>query len=87
MTTIAVKTVMKFEGTLTLDESEMRALEAMVGYGVEPFLKVFYDKLGKHYMRDHEQGLRSLFKAIKRDIPNHLHNIDEVRAAVKARKL
>lgn len=47
--------------TQTFTEAEARALEALVGYGIEPFLQVFYTHLGKHYLQPHEAGLRSLF--------------------------
>lgn len=51
--------------TLSLTEDEARALEALAGYGVDPFLKVFYAKMGRHYLEPHEAGLRSLFYAAR----------------------
>lgn len=47
---------------------EVLALEALVGYGVEPFLKVFYEKMGRHYLQPHERGIRSLFETIATDL-------------------
>ncbi|MCX5478486.1 hypothetical protein OSH08_05690 [Kaistia geumhonensis] len=57
----------------------MRALDALVGYGVDAFLKVFYEKLGEAYMRPHEAGLRSLFKAIGRDVGPALMDVDQAQ--------
>lgn len=50
--------------TIALSESEAAALDALAGYGAEAFLAVFYEKLGKAYMRPHEAGLRSLFASV-----------------------
>ncbi|MFY1963370.1 hypothetical protein [Achromobacter xylosoxidans] len=67
--------------TIELSEVEMRALDAMIGYGIEPFLEVFYKHLGKHYMQPHEGGMRSLFKTIGQDIPAVLDRADAARKA------
>lgn len=67
--------------TIELSEVEMRALEAMVGYGVQPFLDMFYQHLGKHYMQPYEAGIRSLFNTIGRDIPSVLRRADAARQA------
>lgn len=50
---------------LELNDAEVEALDALAGYGVDSFLKVFYEKLGRAYMEPHEAGLRSLFKAVQ----------------------
>ena len=76
---ITPRTKVEFSGELTLSEVELRALDALVGYGVEPFLKVFYEKLGKAYMQPHEAGLRSLFKAIGEGVHPQLSRIDAAR--------
>lgn len=68
-----------FSATLTLNETEVRALDALVGYGDDSFIEVFYEKLGKAYMRDHEAGLRSAFAAIRRDVLPALRDIDQAR--------
>lgn len=67
--------------TIELSEVEMRALEALIGYGVQPFLDVFYQHMGKHYLRPHEAGIRSLFKTIGSDIPDVLRRADAARQA------
>lgn len=67
--------------TIELSEVEMRALEALIGYGVQPFLDVFYQHMGKHYLRPHEAGIRSLFITIGSDIPDVLRRADAARQA------
>jgi hypothetical protein len=67
--------------TLTLTEVEARALQAMTVYGHEPFLKGFYNKLGRSYMQPHEKGVITLFETIKKEIPKHLAKADEAREA------
>lgn len=51
--------------TLALSEEEAAALDALVGYGVNEFLKVFYKELGEAYLKPHENGLRSLFDSVR----------------------
>ena len=64
---------------IELDEQELGALDALVGYGVDPFLKVFYEKLGKAYMQPHEAGLRSLFEKIRAEVPSALRKVHDAR--------
>lgn len=52
------------EVSVMLTEDELAALEALAGYGADAFLTVFYERLGAHYLRPHEAGLRSLFVAV-----------------------
>ena len=72
------------EVTATLNEIEVRALDALVGYGIDPFLKVFYEKLGKHYMEPHEKGLRSLFKTINSEIQPGISKINKARSSLES---
>jgi hypothetical protein len=51
--------------TLDLTDEEVKALDALVGYGADSFLRVFYQQLGKSYLSPHEAGLRSLFEAVR----------------------
>lgn len=67
--------------TIELSEMEMRALDALIGYGIQPFLDVFYKNLGKHYMQPCEAGLRSLFKTLGSEIPSVLRRADAAREA------
>lgn len=71
---------------LELNEIEIRALDGLVGYGIESFLKVFYEKLGKCYMEDHEDGLRSLFERIDKDVRPAIGQIDAARKLLKDAK-
>ena len=65
--------------TITFGESELRALDALTGYGIDPFLKVFYEKFGKAYMQPHEQGLRDLFATINPPVHDALQKVREIR--------
>lgn len=76
---IKINTTVEIKATISLNEGDLRALDAMAGYGIEPFLKVFYEKLGKHYMQPYEANLRTLFKTIKADVPQALSKIDGAR--------
>ena len=80
------KTTTRIEATatITFGESELRALDAMTGYGVDKFLEVFYAKLGKAYMTPHEQGLRDLFKTIAYPVGQALGQVDECRKVLRA---
>lgn len=70
---------LEISATLTLGESELRALDALVGYGIKPFLEVFYAKLGRAYLEPHERGLCDLFKTIGATVPGVLHEVDDAR--------
>jgi hypothetical protein len=67
--------------SILLTEIEARALHGMTVYGADEFVKVFYEHLGKTYMKDHEPGLRSLFQTVKEELPQHLERADKARAA------
>ena len=79
---ISKSITVNFSGTLTLNEPQMRALEALVGYGFEPFLKCFYKEMGEHYLKPHADGLKSLFEEIKAQAPGQLYAVDEARRAI-----
>ncbi len=83
---IQCKTQVTFSAMLTLSEVEMRALDALVGYGTEPFIDHFYKTLGKAYLEDHVAGIRSLFDTIKSNVPTHLANVDEMRKRLREAK-
>ena len=61
-----------------VNESEARALDALVGYGDDAFLKHFY-QLGEHYMKPHEEGLRSFFKTIRKELAGPLSRLAAAR--------
>lgn len=69
------------KATLVLEEEEVRALDALVGYGDDAFIKAFYEKLGRAYMEKHEEGLRSFLITIRKSAPAVLHDMNRVRDA------
>jgi hypothetical protein len=70
------------EVILKLDEQQVKALDALAGYGFDAFIEVFYAKLGKHYMQPHAEGLRRLFATIKTDISPLVGEADWHRKAL-----
>lgn len=76
--------------TLALSEAEAGALDALVGYGIEPFLEMFYAKLGRAYMEPYEKGLRSLFESVRRgeaSVSSFLHKAQDARDVFNGRKV
>ena len=71
-----------YDVEFTVNESEARALDALVGYGDEAFLAHFY-KLGEHYMKPHEEGLRSFFKTIRNELAGPLSRLNTARQSFK----
>lgn len=78
------KVFISYSATLVLNEDELRAFDALVGYGDDAFLKAFKERLGTHYIRDHEAGLRSAFKAIREQVLPRLSEINKARLALEA---
>lgn len=78
----AFKTEITAKVVIELTEVEARALDAMAGYGHEPFLEGFYNNLGKSYMQPHEKGVISLFEMIRNELPTYLKKIDAVKKAI-----
>lgn len=80
MAKITQQPTVTVEATFTVNEAELRALDALAGYGDDAFIKMFYESLGKSYMQPHEAGLREFLKSI-RDIAGPI-----IRRTVNARK-
>ena len=76
-------TVVRCDVHLRLSEEEARALEAICGYGPDEFVKWFYRNLGEHYLKPHEEGMRSLFATVKYELPKQLNKINKVREFIK----
>lgn len=53
------------ELTLTISEEELRALDALAGYGDDAFIKAFYKVMGESYLKPHERGLRTFLDSIR----------------------
>lgn len=67
--------------TMEFNETELRALEALVGYSDQAFLKSFYENLGTSYMKPHEEGLLSVFASIRKEVPHILRRTTAARDA------
>lgn len=69
----------EFKVMLVMSEEEARALEALTVYSDQSFLDFFYNALGKHYLKPHEKGLRSLFASIRKELPRKIDNVIKTR--------
>ena len=63
---------------MILTEEEARALLGITRYGIDAFLQCFFKHLGKFYLEDHIEGLKSLFASIG-PIEHELEKIDRAR--------
>ena len=81
--TVNVTTEVEVRATISFNEGELRALDAMVGYGIDPFLEVFYSKLGKAYMQPYEKNLRELFVKINQTVPVSIKRVETARKLLK----
>lgn len=86
MARIETRVQLDFSVTFTVDEEEARALNALAGYGDDNFIKVFYEKLGTAYMKDHEEGLRRFLKSIRESIPYSISSINDARKTLSNKK-
>lgn len=66
---------------MVLSEAEAAALDALAGYGVEPFLEVFYKHLGESYLKPYESGLRSLFESVRSGPASVSGTLDKLKDA------
>ncbi|MCK9377680.1 MAG: hypothetical protein M0P73_16230 [Syntrophobacterales bacterium] len=73
--------------TLRITEDELRALDALAGYGLEPFLKVFYKEMGAHYLKPHEDGLRRLFRSFREEGGSILSRADSARKVFRGQEV
>lgn len=76
---ITITTDVSIKATIELSEGDLRALDAMAGYGADAFLRAFYIKLGQHYMKPFERDLRGLFKRIQGTVPLALAGVEAAR--------
>ncbi|QHJ81343.1 MAG: hypothetical protein [Bacteriophage sp.] len=65
MAKITQQPTVSVEATFTVNEIELRALDALAGYGDDAFIKMFYKDLGNHYMKPYEAGLREFLTSIR----------------------
>ena len=73
--------------TMEFNEAELRALQALVCYGSNAFLEVFYRYMGRAYLEPHEEGLVELFKSIREQVPPILSRADSARATFAGKYL
>lgn len=81
MATMLGRPVIEAQATLLLTEEELRALDAVTGYGLKAFMEVFYEKMGRSYLEPHAQGLKTLFETVRARVPSILSAADEARKA------
>lgn len=77
-----VNTRILFHVKCELEENELRALDALVGYGFESFVKCFYEHMGKAYLEPYEKDLKALFDKVQSLRPE-IAKIEEMRKSLK----
>ena len=79
MAQLEPKTKIDLSVSFTVNESELRALDAVAGYGDDAFIKMFYDNLGTTYMKPYEAGMREFLKSIRGVASPVLSQVDKAR--------
>ena len=71
--------------SVTLTETEARALDALCGYegGAKSFIQAFKDSHGSYYLEPFESGVYDIFKCVKDEIGPALSKIDNIRKILK----
>lgn len=69
------------EAVLTVNLDELRALDALVGYGVDELIKHFYKHMGEAYLKPYEHGLRSFLQAAA-GASTGIHQANEAQKAL-----
>lgn len=81
MTRLMQVPVIEVGATIKLTEAELRALEALAGYGDDAFLNIFFKHMGEAYLRPHTAGIKSLFAVIRHDLNPILARADAAKTA------
>lgn len=81
MAKITQQPTVTVEATFTVNEAELRALDALAGYGDDAFIKMFYKDLGTTYMKPHEAGLREFLTSIRSIAGGIINRTDNARKA------
>ena len=81
MAEIEERSIVKVDAKFTVSEGELRALEALAGYGDDAFIEMFYKNLGKTYLQPHEKHLREFLKSIRSIATPILSRTDAARKA------
>jgi hypothetical protein len=85
MKTISAKSKVNIEFSITLNLTvdEASALDAIVGYGVDEFLKTFYQHVGKAYLEPYESSMKDLFKKVKEELPFEIAKIKTAQEGIQ----
>lgn len=70
----------------TVTEGELRALDALAGYGDDAFIKMFYEKCGQHYLKPYEKDLRQFLTSVRSLAAPILSRTDDARKAFNREK-
>lgn len=65
--------------TFTISEGELRALDALTGYGVDSFMECFYKHMGATYMKPYDKDMREFLKSIREIAGPILSRANEAR--------
>jgi len=84
MATISQQPKVELKVTFQITEAEARAIDGLVGYDFDGFVKAFYTQLGESYLKPHEAGLRTFFESIRNEMPAILDRTDKARKAFQA---
>lgn len=80
-----IETSVKITAKIELTEGQLRALDALAGYGADAFFRAFYVKLGTAYMKPFERDLRDLFRMIQADVKPALAEVKSIRQKLTVR--
>lgn len=83
MAKITPTSKIELSATITFNEQELRALEAITSYGHESFLRVFYTHMGTTYLAPYEKGIIELFESIRNQAPPILNKLKMAQEAFK----
>ncbi len=71
---------------IKLDEEEVRALDALAGYGTDEFIQAFYKVMGRSYLEPFEGGLRSFLDGIRPVCGEAIARVDQARKKLEPRR-
>lgn len=83
MAEITEQPLVSVTAKFTVTEGELRALDALAGYGDEAFIRMFYDKMGKSYLQPYEKDLREFLRSVRALASPILSRADNARKAFK----
>ena len=65
---------------------EAQLLSDIAGYGAEAFLKVFKEKLGTTYIKQHEEAIKPLFDKLYQEFKFHDAKLEAVKKLIEETK-